>query len=84
MNVLYMPKLWCHHKDRIAVSVFAMGHAQLLVIILTFIPAVALLLQYSHPAWEGFDISKLHAEYEKLEAEKQAYLAAKATAGGKQ
>jgi len=40
-------------------------------------------IQYTHPAWEGFDVSKLHAEYEKLEAEKQAYLAAKA-AGGRQ
>lgn len=60
--------------------------AQLLVIILTFITAAVLLLmlQYSHPAWEGFDISKLHAEYEKLEAEKQAYLAAKAAVDGKQ
>lgn len=40
--------------------------------------------QYTHPAWEGFDISKLHEEYAKLEAEKQAYLAAKAggSAGG--
>lgn len=39
-------------------------------------------LQAMHPAWENFDISKLHEEYAKLEAEKQAYLAAKAAAGG--
>jgi hypothetical protein len=37
-----------------------------------------------HPAWEDFDISKLHDEYAKLEAEKQAYLRAKAAAAGKQ
>ena len=43
--------------------------------------AVSLPMQYTHPAWEGFDVSKLHEEYAKLEAEKQAYLAAKAAAG---
>lgn len=40
--------------------------------------------QIMHPAWENFDISKLHDEYAKLEAEKQAYLAAKAATAGKQ
>jgi hypothetical protein len=40
------------------------------------------LLQVMHPAWDNFDINLLHEEYAKLEAEKQAYLAAKA--GGKQ
>lgn len=45
-------------------------------------PVCLCLLQVMHTAWENFDISLLHEEYEKLEAEKQAYLAAKA--GGKQ
>jgi hypothetical protein len=39
--------------------------------------------QVMHPAWDGFDISKLQDMYAQLEAEKQAYLAAKAAAGGK-
>jgi hypothetical protein len=34
-----------------------------------------------HSAWEGFDISKMRAEFAEAEAEKQAYLAAKAAGG---
>jgi hypothetical protein len=45
-----------------------------------------ILLQHLHPAWEGFDISKMHEVYDQLEVEKQQYLAAKArstsTGGG--
>uniref|UniRef100_A0A383VE34 3-ketoacyl-CoA synthase n=1 Tax=Tetradesmus obliquus TaxID=3088 RepID=A0A383VE34_TETOB len=35
-----------------------------------------------HSAWEGFNISKMRAEFAEAEAEKQAYLAAKAAASG--
>ena len=35
-----------------------------------------------HPAWEGFDLQGMRAEFEQAEREKAAYLAAKAAAAG--